>query len=503
METLGEGSALPASAEPAAGSGAAEARAGRDGRLALEREMAMALAGVGCWRLLMPAGVFDLDDRVTAMHGLDPGQHRLTMARWLERVHPHDQPAMAAALQSMLSGAGLPPEIRHRIVRPDGDIRWLRTRVVRVPPQAHDGATVLGATQDLTEREQGFRRLEAIFEQALSGIVLLDDALRIVNINPAAAALFGTHRPALLGQPIESWIEQRSARPSFKEHWHALIARGRTRGMVHLRASARAQTACADFVAVARIEPGVHLMVLSDATARLAAERQLREIASRQQEEFDAFRSEVARDVHDELGQTLGALMLEIGVHGRRTGSDVGHLLALLDDAVSTTRGLTRTLRPAAMDLGLPEALRELAATVSQRTELDVRVQTPSSIPDVPDSVVRGFYRIAQEALTNALKHSASDQAELILLLKPETGTAGVLQLFIVDHGRGFNPTSATGPGAGQGLGLIGMRERAIQIGAALDVTSEPGRGCSVGVSLELQPQPGDPPPAPASGAAR
>lgn len=463
-------------------------KAQRERDLALDHAQALDLAGLGTWRLLSWDGLVELDERLLRVFGLPPGFNRLAWTDWLGLVHPDDRALLMAASERSRRSAQGTTVTRLRIVRADGEVRWLQAMYRHQDPAS--GAVLVGTTQDITEREQALRRLRVLFDQALNGIALLADDARVIDANPQAVRMYGGAREQLLGRDLAELVEPGAGGPAvLAANWSAFLAAGRTQGLAWLRPAVGAPVA-ADFVGVANIEPGVHLMLLSDATQRLRAERQLRELAARQRDDFDALRAELARDVHDQLGQTLGALMFEIGMHGRRTGTDVSALKSLLDDAVATTRGLTRALHPASLELGLVSALNGLAGDVSRRTDIDVRVQAPSTLPALPEPVVRAIYRIAQEALTNVVKHAGADTADVLLEVAPAApGTpAGELVVCIVDTGRGFQPRRRRARAADPGLGLVGMRERARQIGARLDIHSRPGAGCRIILRLALDP---------------
>jgi signal transduction histidine kinase len=203
-------------------------------------------------------------------------------------------------------------------------------------------------------------------------------------------------------------------------------------------------------------------------------QQQLRDLTAHQQDQFEALRSELARDLHDELGQTLGALALEIDLAQEAAPDSLQRMRSLLETGVALVRDVCRALRPAALDLGLLPALRALALEVSMRGDVDVVAVLPDTLPELPEPQVRALYRIAQEALTNATRHAAARHVEVQLLEREHD-----LTLHIHDDGCGFLAADGC-----NGLGLLGMRERARQIGAALSIHSTPGQGTTVGVEL-------------------
>jgi signal transduction histidine kinase len=216
-----------------------------------------------------------------------------------------------------------------------------------------------------------------------------------------------------------------------------------------------------------------------------AAHQHLRTLSLRQQEEFDHLRGELARDLHDQLGQTLSTLKLEIDMMAARAPDAAQRMYHLVKEGVSTVRDVSRALRPVALELGLGSALRAMAAELSRRTDVDIQVRLAPGLPALAEATERALYRIAQEALTNAANHAGANVIEIALAFAQDR-----LTLQVLDDGRGI---PATDPGSRMGLGLIGMRERAKLLGAALSLETAPGQGTRITVVLtavQLRSQP-------------
>ena len=195
----------------------------------------------------------------------------------------------------------------------------------------------------------------------------------------------------------------------------------------------------------------------------------------------------IGRDLHDELGQELTAAVLLLRSLARRLGSgdsrcsEVEQAIAIINDAIDRTRDLARGESPAgAQQGGLPGALRRLATRVRERH--GVRVELELQIPEplaLGAEAATHLYRIAQEALTNALRHGRPRCVWLRLLRRE-----GALQLTIEDDGAGFSPAAATA----QGLGLEIMRYRARRIGGELRLGASAAGGAAVHCGCPLQP---------------
>jgi two-component system sensor histidine kinase UhpB len=189
-------------------------------------------------------------------------------------------------------------------------------------------------------------------------------------------------------------------------------------------------------------------------------------------------RLRVARLVHDEIGQTLTALMLQLTSAGRRAPADITPVLA---DATETTRStleglheLVRQLRPEALDdLGLESAIVTLAHRVSERSGLDVGVEIDPGLPSLTDEQELVVYRVTQESLTNVMRHANASRVTISLAHGP-----GTVALRVRDDGQSMHGVRR------QGGGIRGMRERAMLIGAALDIRDGPASGVEVRLSI-------------------
>jgi PAS domain S-box-containing protein len=193
----------------------------------------------------------------------------------------------------------------------------------------------------------------------------------------------------------------------------------------------------------------------------------------------------IAREIHDEAGQALTSLMVGLRLLEERAARNeplVDHIADLKQTVDQVLEGLHRLatdLRPASLDhLGLCEALRQYVHTFSQQHRLAVQFETIGLEDDsgLPPEEAIALYRIAQEALTNVVRHSNATRADVLLERR-----ANQLVLIVEDNGTGFEPAEVT---AGDHLGLAGMQERAEMVGGSLVIESSPGSGTTVYVEL-------------------
>jgi PAS domain S-box-containing protein len=254
-------------------------------------------------------------------------------------------------------------------------------------------------------------------------------------------------------------------------------------------------------VAVEGIARDITVLVENQRRLR-ESEEQLRQLAARLQGGREDERAQVARELHDELGQTLTALKLEIGrmiaalTDERLTPTVVDRLQSLMglsDIGLATVKRIATNLRPPTLDhLGLAEAIHWEALTFKARTGIRCHVRVHRQHSALTAAQQTALFRIFQEALTNIVRHA---QASAVTVSLVERGRR--FELRISDNGRGITELQAADPRA---LGLLGMRERAALVGGDFRITGRAGKGTLATVTV---PVPGPKPRAAGSPPAR
>jgi signal transduction histidine kinase len=194
-------------------------------------------------------------------------------------------------------------------------------------------------------------------------------------------------------------------------------------------------------------------------------------------------RRSISRELHDEVGQSLGALLVEVGrlEAAMPTGATpikdhVDKIKSVAETTVETVRNIALLLRPSMLDdLGLIAALEWQGREVSRRSETEVETQSVGVSETIPDEYKICIYRLVQEALNNAARHSAAKNAKVTV----EQKTNKIL-VTVSDDGRGFDPQRV------RGLGLLGMEERVKRLGGKLTIDSKPGSGTTVRAEFPL-----------------
>jgi signal transduction histidine kinase len=214
------------------------------------------------------------------------------------------------------------------------------------------------------------------------------------------------------------------------------------------------------------------------------AETEMRSLSARLMGAQEEERRNISRELHDEVGQVLTALRLELGTLdklrnevGPRYDQHLAQCKMLSEQTLRTVRELAVGLRPSVLDLGLVAALQWQARHFSRTTQTEAAVRVQGELPPLPDSYLTCVYRIVQEALTNASRHAQAKQVGIAV-----SATESGLMVTVADDGVGFQknwePT--------RGLGLIGIEERARELGGTVTIESEHGNGVRIHVRLPL-----------------
>jgi signal transduction histidine kinase len=214
------------------------------------------------------------------------------------------------------------------------------------------------------------------------------------------------------------------------------------------------------------------------------ANEQLEQLSRRLLAVQEEERKSLARELHDEVGQSLGALLVDLGQAKGALGEDRVESMVRLkaaaelgERALQSVRDISLLLRPSMLDdLGLLPALHWQAREVSRRSGMLVTVRSDRDDLDLEEELRTTVYRVVQEALQNAARHSRARDTEVALVVRDHH-----LQIRVQDNGVGFEPSRS------RGLGLLGMQERIARLGGRLKITSEPGQGAAIAIDLPLE----------------
>jgi PAS domain S-box-containing protein len=351
--------------------------------------------------------------------------------------------------------------------------------------------------RDVSERREGEReqarlaaRLSGLLDSAMDGIISVDAAQKIILYNQAAERIFGWNPAQVIGRPLDMLIPERF-RMHHREHVRHFGETGTTsrrmgQSMVlrGLGANGEEFPIEASISQLDTAEGKLFTVILRDVTERERAQRELAAAAAEASRLREQEKARVARELHDELAQSLTALKMDAAwasenLHRKEeAAARLQAILATLDAAVTATRRIAADLRPPVLDdLGLLAAIEWLAHSFRQRHGIPCELDLDEELV-LQEPYATGLFRIAQEALVNVGKHAHARRVQLRLRRERD----GIV-LAVQDDGVGFVPAE---PRKSQSLGLIGLRERAQLLRGTLSVASEPGRGTRVEVWVPL-----------------
>lgn len=460
-------------------------------------EEAQSVARLGSWELDPATGLGRFSPQVYRIlaRPLPESQRWHRFEELLAGVDLVTQVRIDRLIDDMCGGGAVQIDVLLPLIAGDG-----QTRMVHLRAESGTGPDgrrrVHGTLQDVTEREQSRRLLREREEQFRELVRVLPDGVmilseeRVMYANPACAGQFGYAGESLLGEPLSALVAEADL-PLVREQLAADTPRAEFSPARRMRR--RDQTQFQAGLSIGAVRYGgrdCQLMVVRDLSdpermrdALAASNHELQAMAKRLFSLQEDERRAISRDLHDDIGQAITAMKLSAHAAMEEDEEDarrdnLQEIVDLADTTVTKLRNLSMLLRPPQLDaLGLEAALRWQASTLfrgkPQRLEMDVQSlrQRPSN------EIEQACFRIAQESLTNVLRHACAGQVGLVL----HDHERGGLYLEVNDDGDGFEPE---GP---RGLGLVVMRERAQTAGGTLTIESAPGAGTRVRLHLPYQ----------------
>jgi PAS domain S-box-containing protein len=420
-------------------------------------------------------------------YGIPPLDGAGHFAQLLANSDPADHARVMGSFAAHMEGRAPRYEAEYRIRALDGSWRWITVRG-KIVERASDGSPqrVVGTAFDVDRRkrlEEALERRRLQFEAIASNVpawlLLTDPELRVEFVN---RTVFGVEPAQLVGRTIEQCVGPEAA-TVFARHHRVAVATGRA---VRFTATLDRGRRVLDCHLEPVIDGGVVVGVASniaEVTDRLALERAVLEISSREQRRF-------ASDLHDGLGQELTGIALHIRgllrqaqALGSPLARELEEVLGYANGAITTARQIARGVSPFAQEAGgLRRAIEDLGARMSGDGGPSVVAEVGESVPcDLDPMVAEHLYRIAQEAVANAVRHAGAAGIRVTLDLDP---AGDWLRLTVLDDGRGLPASAEQGPG----LGLKLMRYRTEQIGGILRVRRSPAGGTRIDVTCARGP---------------
>ena len=403
-------------------------------------------------------------------------------------VHPEDAETIEQ-VERLRSGDNLRLEKRMR--RKDGHVVYVAVSARRL----QDG-NLQTTIQDISDhkraeqaREASERRYTDLVEQAADSIWIRDANGEMLYVNEAASRMLGYTREELLRTRSPELLHPSDSRTASQvDRLKPLETLRIERVMRHKDGHPVPVEA-----SVRRLANGDIQVISHDITERKRAEQRLEQhaeeirlMSQRLLEAQETERRNLAREMHDEVGQALTAARINLQELEQQTSSSpfatrVAQASGVIANLLQQVRQLSLSLHPSVLDdLGLAAALRWCVRERVGRSGLKVTLQVPEDLPRFAEVTEITLFRVFQEALSNVMKHAEARDMTVTIALE-----GGRLTLMIRDDGKGFSPEAARKHAlSGASLGLIGMQERVRLAGGEIMIESAPGKGTEMQVSV-------------------
>lgn len=335
-------------------------------------------------------------------------------------------------------------------------------------------------------------RLGGLLDSAMDAILSVDAQQTIVLYNRAAERTFGWTAAEAIGAKLDMLLPAR-----FRGEHGAHLGRfghtgvtSRSMGdgtvLMGVRKNGEEFPLEASISQIDTPEGKLFTAILRDVTDRERARRELATFAAEASGVREQEKSRIARELHDELAQSLTVLKMDtiwlrdnFAADPERAATKIRQMLATLDDSVAATRRIAADLRPLVLDdLGLGPAIEWVVQAFSQRSGVRCELDMDEDL-DLPEPYATAFFRIVQESLANVAKHAKASLARVRVVREGKD-----VLLLIEDDGRGFSTADPRKP---QSLGLVGLRERAHLLRGRVQISSEPGRGTRIEARIPVQ----------------
>ena len=334
-------------------------------------------------------------------------------------------------------------------------------------------------------------RLAGLLDSAMDAIITIDQQQHIVLYNRAAEKIFGWPATRVLGQGVEMLMPD-AFRASHGEHVNRFASTGTTSRRMGDGTVLHGQRASGESfpmeASISQLETAggkLFTVILRDVSERVRVQDELSSFAAEAHVIREGEKARIARELHDELAQTLTALKMDtIWVRDRQitepqaAKAKLDNMLTMLDASIAATRRIAADLRPLLLDdLGLIPAIEWLINNFTQRTGVACELSADEDL-ELEEPYATAVFRIVQESLANVAKHAHASRVSVQVVRD-----AAQVTLRVRDNGAGFVLATPRKPNS---LGLMGLRERAQLLKGSIQIQSAPGQGTCIDVSIPL-----------------
>jgi len=349
---------------------------------------------------------------------------------------------------------------------------------------------IIGIVRDITVRKQAEEELKLaamVFRSAGEAMTVTDADANIIAVNPAFTRLTGYAQEEAIGRNPRFLQSGRHDEPFYRQMWESITAVGGWQGEIWNRRKDGSIYPERLSINTVHNDDGTvkrYVAMFQDITQEKQAEETIRALSANHIEVREQEGKRIAREIHDDLGQRLTLLRMDLLTLPKTLGASLPDEAMLrmrtsIDDCIRIARNIVAELRPAVLDIGIVPAIEWLLDDFEARTGIDCLFH---NLIDgeliLNEQQATGIFRIVQESLANVAKHARATQVEVNF----ETDD-GCLCVKIADNGVGFEPEQ---PVRRDAYGLTGMRERAAMLGGRLGISARPGNGVQLQVRIPL-----------------
>jgi PAS domain S-box-containing protein len=448
-------------------------------------------ASCGIW-ILQDNRVVYLNQQVETLTGYTRAELQ-AMNPW-EVVHPDFRPLLQEHTAAKQTNGHLLSRFQYKIVTKGGQERWLELsdsvmEYEGKPAVLATAFDVTAAKRAESELRDHAMYLDALISNSPFGIVIKDEYQRVRFCNPAFERMFGYSQAEIEGADLDELIASNDREGAVR-----LTSVSRQTGVVHATTQRCRKDGTLLDVELhgVRIFSGFKFVgafaFYQDISERKRSEEKLQALRSRLTRAQEEERARIARDLHDDTGQRLALLSIDLEQLKQFSLKSQSALTPQLDslakiasEITSDVHNVSRRLHPSQVELlGLVRALANFCKEFALRNAMEIRFVHPNLVTKPSHDVALCLFRVAQEAVRNVQKHSGACKAVVEL-----SKVSGSLLLRVSDTGAGFDPASLD---TSAGIGLLSMEERLRSMGGELAVTSRPGFGTTVEASVPLSP---------------
>jgi PAS domain S-box-containing protein len=435
--------------------------------------------------------IIEANDQLAKILGYKPNE--IIGKNAMEFVAPESRELVMNNIKSGTEGS-----YEHYALKNDGSIFPVEVQAKTLPYEGRSFRVT--AIRDITERkkaEEEIRKLSHSVEQSPATVIITDTSGNIEYVNPKFEEITGYNANEVIGKNPSILKSGKTTPEEYEILWQTIKSGGEWHGEFHnKKKNGELYWELASITAIkdSNGQNTHYIAIKEDITRHKAMDKRLREshnrlrsFAERLQMIREEERATIAREIHDDLGQSLTALKMDISwvknnpeIDAEAKTAIFEKMLDLTNSTIQTVKRIATELRPGILDdLGLVPAIEWQAAEFQNRFKIKCNVSINKSDIIIKDEISIAVFRIFQETLTNVARHSGATKVDVNLIFYDDNK----LIIDIADNGVGIEQEQIN---SSKSLGLFGMRERVNILNGKMEIIGEPGKGTKVRVSIPI-----------------